>query len=98
MFDIGKDLQTAYDIGYEHGLKKSFEWISVKDRLPPYNTYVLIYRPTMAIKILVDEYFGFYSDNGDEWFEGWAKFGKDLQGNPLITHWMPLPSLPNAEE
>lgn len=74
------------------------EWISVKDRLPPYNTYVLVYRPTMAIKILADEYFGFYSDNGDEWFEGWAKFGKDLQGNPLITHWMPLPSLPNAEE
>ena len=61
------------------------EWISVKDRLPPYNTYVLVYRPTMAIKILVDEYFGFYSDNGDEWFEGWAKFGKDLQGNPQMV-------------
>ena len=28
-------------------------WISVKDKLPPYNRDVLVYRPNMAMKILV---------------------------------------------
>ena len=28
------------------------EWIPVKDRLPPYNHDVLVYRPNMAMKII----------------------------------------------
>ena len=73
------------------------EWISVKDKLPPYNRNVLVYRPNMAMKILVDTYDGYYGDDDDEWYEGWALYGKDTHGNPVITHWAFLPEPPKGE-
>ena len=73
------------------------EWISVKDKLPPYNHDVLVYRPNMAMKIVVDSYDGYYGEDDAEWHEGWAKYGKDIHNNPLITHWMPLPQPPKGE-
>ena len=73
------------------------EWISVKDKLPPHNHDVLVYRPDMAMKILVDNYYGYYGEDDAEWHEGWAKYGKDIHNNPLITHWMPLPQPPKGE-
>ena len=73
------------------------EWISVKDKLPPHNHDVLVYRPDMAMKILVDNYYGYYGEDDAEWHEGWAKYGKDIHNNPLITHWMPLPRPPEGE-
>ena len=63
------------------------EWISVKDKLPPYNRDVLVYRPNMAMKILVDNYAGYYGEDDDEWHEGWALYGEDADGNHVITHW-----------
>ena len=63
------------------------EWISVDEKLPPYNRDVLVYRPNMAMKILVDNYAGYYGDDDDEWHEGWALYGEDADGNPVITHW-----------
>ena len=71
------------------------EWISVKDRLPRYNTPVLVYRPGMASKILVDEYQGYYSETYDEWYEEWALYGRH-NGKDVITHWMPLPESPKG--
>ena len=44
------------------------EWVSVKDKLPPYNLDVLVYRPNMAMKILVDNYAGYYGEDDDEWY------------------------------
>ena len=73
------------------------EWISVEDKLPPYNRDVLVYRPNMAMKILVDTYDGYYGDDDDEWYEGWALYGKDTHGNPAITHWAYLPQPPKGE-
>ena len=73
------------------------EWIRVKDKLPPHNHDVLVYRPDMAMKILVDNYYGYYGEDDGEWYEGWAKYGKDIHNNPLITHWMPLPQPPKGE-
>ena len=73
------------------------EWISVKDKLPPYNRDVLVYRPNMAMKILVDTYDGYYGDDDDEWYEGWARYGKDTNGNPVVTHWAYLPQPPKGE-
>ena len=73
------------------------EWISVEDKLPPYNHDVLVYRPDMAMKIVVDSYDGYYGEDDGEWYEGWAKYGKDIHNNPLITHWMPLPQPPKGE-
>ena len=79
-----------------HGVT-AHEWISVKDKLPPYNHDVLVYRPNMAMKIVVDSYDGYYGEDDGEWYEGWAKYGKDIHNNPLITHWMPLPHPPKGE-
>ena len=73
------------------------EWISVEDKLPPYNRDVLVYRPNMAMKIIVDTYDGYYGDDDDEWYEGWALYGKDTHGNPAITHWAYLPQPPKGE-
>ena len=73
------------------------EWISVKDKLPPYNRDVLVYRPNMAMKFVVDTYDGYYGDDDDEWYEGWARYGKDIHGKPIITHWAYLPQLPKGE-
>ena len=73
------------------------EWFSVDDRLPPYNQDVLVYRPNMAMKILVDEYAGYYGDDDEEWNEGWVRYGKDIHNNQLITHWAHLPQPPKGE-
>ena len=61
--------------------KKYFEnqksgWIPCSERLPRYNEYVLVYRPEMAIKIIVDCY-----------DEGWT-YSKD----DAVVAWMPLPA------
>ena len=73
------------------------EWISVDEKLPPYNRDVLVYRPNMAMKIFVDSYDGYYGDDDDEWYEGWALYGKDIHGKPIITHWAYLPQPPKGE-
>ena len=73
------------------------EWIPVKDKLPPYNRDVLVYRPNMAMKILVDNYEGYYGEDDDEWHEGWARYGKDVHGNQVTTHWSYLPHPPKGE-
>ena len=73
------------------------EWISVEDKLPPYNRDVLVYRPNMAMKILVDNYAWHYRDDGDEWYEDWALYGKDTNGNPVVTHWAYLPNPPKCK-
>ena len=73
------------------------EWISVKDKLPPYNRDVLVYRPNMAMKILVDNYAWHYREDDGEWYEDWALYGKDTNGNPTITHWAYLPQPPEEE-
>ena len=73
------------------------EWVSVEDKLPPYNHNVLVYRPNMAVQILVDNYGGYYGEDDDEWHEGWKKYGKDIHGKPIITHWAHLPQPPKGE-
>ena len=80
----------------DHGVTVQ-EWISVDDKYPPYNRDVLVYRPNMAMKIIVDTYDGYYGDDDDEWYEGWALYGKDTHGNPAITHWSYLPQPPKGE-
>lgn len=80
-----------------HGITVQ-EWISVDDKYPPYNRDVLVYRPNMAMKILVDSYDGYYGDDDDEWYEGWALYGKDKHGNPAITHWAYLPQPPKGRK
>lgn len=73
------------------------EWVPVNDKLPPYNHDVLVYRPNMAMKFLVDNYEGYYGEDDGEWYEGWSKYGTDIHGNHVITHWAYLPKPPKGE-
>ena len=98
----GHSIDTQQDVEYvaDHLISNGVtvqEWISVKDKLPPYNRDVLVYRPNMGMKILVDNYAGYYGDDDDEWCEGWALYGEDVNGNPVITHWAYLPQPPKGE-
>lgn len=81
--------QVSLENGKQASEKKTSDWISVEECLPKYNTLVLVYRPTMATKILVAEYEGYYGEDDNEWYEGWSAFGYDVRGKGIITHWMP---------
>lgn len=58
------------------------EWISVKDKLPEDDEYVLVYHSW-------DDYItsGYFDDHGWETDIPWAPEGK-------VTHWMYLPKAP----
>lgn len=72
------------------------KWISVKDRLPEYNTDVLVYAigksydSVITITSYTDSKFGFAIKY---WIEPWQYFFYDY----TITHWMPLPPPPKEE-
>jgi hypothetical protein len=83
------DARSCAEILYDYlGYRKS-EWISVKDRLPEIDTYVLAYSTKYE---RVDVYY--YARENEWWdYEGWASaiyFG--------ITHWMPIPAPPTEKE
>ena len=94
--DTKPDVEYVADNLISNGVTVQ-EWISVDDKLPPYNRDVLVYRPNMAMKFLVDNYEGYYGEDDDEWYEGWAKYGTDIHGNHVITHWAYLPKPPKGE-
>ncbi len=86
-FNTGIPIQGSKD---SNKITVSFEWISVKDRLPESYTTILIYgqatRCSCSKDFKVRE--GRYKEHGD--FE----FGEyDCPCN--VTHWMPLPEPPN---
>ena len=62
------------------------EWVSVKDRLPENGETVLVYRPTMKIQYMTSYYWYRFCDGAI-----------DIQGNDVITHWMPLPEPPKED-
>lgn len=73
-------------IGFIQHEKKevNMEWISIIERLPPEDAYILIseYDERKTVKM---PYLSIGYRLGDEWFE------KDDQKVERITHWMPLP-------
>jgi hypothetical protein len=61
------------------------EWISVKDRLPENNKYVLAYMPTIDFQYAILEHRDKWIDNNDKTYQ------------PEVTHWQALP-LPPEED
>jgi len=63
-------------------------WVSVGVALPPEWNIVLAWQPSLTgwqVKTLRCEKNGDWFDNDDHLIEG------------VVTHWMPLPHLPNTE-
>lgn len=83
--DIGKDLQRAYDDGYEQGKQDAVRWISVTERLPNGNGEYLV---SGKDKVWVCE-FMILGDVG-----GWCNSAM----NPCVKYWMPLPEPPKDGE
>lgn len=67
------------------------EWITVKDRLPETNRTVLVYMPELFNNIRTAFYARYWSENDEDWHEGWST-------NMTVTHWMPLPEPPEEED
>ena len=71
-----------------------YEWISVKDRLPDHDDWVLVCRQTIKTgytTIVVDKCT--LTVGGDRmWFSEYSTWQQ------VVTHWMPLPPLPKTEE
>jgi hypothetical protein len=84
--------EQAYKNGYAQGMKDAVKWIPVSERLPGNRDDVLVCRiwwhetrnPQIA----------WYNEILKEWqileSDGWYPCNK-------VTHWMPLPKLPNGE-
>ena len=72
----------AYTQGWENREKEINQWISVKDRLPEQNEFVLIYCPQgYGLKIRIMS------------CVSWLGVENTLS----ISHWMPLPEPPEKE-
>lgn len=73
------------------------EWISVEDRLPELkDDSVLAHFENGSIETIhIEDYFkpitNGFNANGEQIYTKWY-----LHHNPLVTHWMPLPTPPKG--
>lgn len=67
------------------------EWISVDDKLPPYDEWVMVHHARMVAVALLCE------ATEDDW-EG-EDYWLDSYRNQVlgVTHWQPLPNKPEVE-
>ncbi len=76
------------------------KWISVKDKLPPENELVAVIRQSRYREILIAKRIVYYSYFGKKKVgcaESWVT-QNGLSSIKQITHWTPLPELPNMED
>lgn len=71
------------DLGLVREALERTRWIPCSERMPKNNTTVLVYRPSMVKKVMVSYFYNFFC---------YGRF--DVHGEEVITHWMPLPELP----
>ena len=83
-FDIGHDLKMAFEDGYQAGVEAAQpKWISVEERLPENDDNYLVFTSDKNEAEIAT----YYGDG--EWLT------HDLTNlTSLVTHWMPLPSMP----
>ena len=87
MNNIADDLSNAYSDGLRDGAPK---WIKTADRLPLHFSNTLV---VMGEKITLGLYdcncWFFYNEDKNKW---------EMDEYDRVTHWMPLPKLPEVEE
>ena len=94
MIDIGKDLQRAYDDGYEQGKQDAVKWIPVTERLPDFDGMCLCMRKSYANAKFRHQEIMYFDYDGQGFFSNVEGiFVAD--GN--VTHWMPLPKPPEEK-
>ena len=96
-FDVDVDKQELiralqydrdqYNQGYRDGKKDAIpKWIPVSERLPKYNTFVIVFAEGIVGEAVLDD--------ADYWY--WA--GSDEYASQInVTHWMPLPEPPKED-
>ena len=104
-FDIGHDLKIAFEDGYRAGVEAAQpKWISVEERLPEPNTTVLLIAHGWESQLV---YIGKLEkvESEKSWLTGlvskaseWTVYGFSYLHEPIVTHWMPLTSMPEPQK
>ena len=104
-FDIGHDLKIAFEDGYRAGVEAAQpKWISVEEQLPEPNTTVLLIAHGWESQLV---YIGKLEkvESEKSWLTGlvskaseWTVYGFSYPKEPIVTHWMPLPSKPEPQK
>ena len=92
--DIGKDLQRAYDDGYEQGKQDAVRWTPVTERLPKEVGWYLVVVLAPFKQVRMYEFYPVHNNYGNDL---WRNNDGDHVSNWFVTHWMPLPEPPKEE-
>ena len=93
---MSKEIMDDYDAGYADGIRNERQaeskWIKIEDKVPPEGVNLLYFFDCTGISL--GQYYGIEPDycpetghvfaNGDGWLTG------------DVTHWMPLPDVPEG--
>ena len=92
------NVSGQFAVGANEGGNKVMEWISVKDRLPDDEQEVLVIAHGWDGRLV---YVGSHKrvEAQKSWLTGitnksseWSLWGWSYLKEPMVTHWMPLPS------
>lgn len=81
--------EQAYKNGYEKGKQDAMKWVSVKERLPDNEQWVLCFMENEEFgkfRVFQWSYIDWQWNDGNEWYD-----------EEDVTHWMPLPEPPKGE-
>ena len=96
--DIGKDLQRAYDDGYEQGKRDAVRWIPVTEQLPEAHEAVVVFHPKYSNSHIAAYYRELETQPEVHCVNKWYVYGGfGVVLNPEPTHWMPIPEPPKEE-